>query len=372
MLLKLLTSMDKERFSNQVVSLTGIGPIGKKLLAQGIPVSQLGMPNGKVNILELAKLWRLLRYHEPAILQTWLYHADLMGLISGKLAGIKNIYWNIRCSYVDLEKYHPITKWTIKLCSLLSCFPKIVITNSIEAKKFHVGLGYKVKHWEVIPNGFDLNRFKLDNHAKSTLLAELHSSDNTRAKNRKNKANIKNQNGIFLIGMVARYDPMKDHTTFIKAACHLLQKRLDVHFILVGKGVEWKNTNLVRQIPGFLQEHFHLLGERNDIENITSALDIASSTSYGEGFSNSIGEAMASRVPCVVTDVGDSSYIVGETGLVVSPRNPDAVAKAWEKILNMDEEERLDLGRAARNRILSHFSIERVAKQYEHLYTKML
>ena len=162
MLLKLLSFMDDDDFSNQVVSLTGIGPIGEKIMAQGIPVYALNMPSGRLTLGGLVKLWRLLHSIRPTILQTWLYHADLLSLIFGKLARIRKICWNVRCSYIDLGKYRRSTEWTVKLCSLLSSFPETIITNSREALNFHVNLGYKAKRWEVIPNGFDLDKFKPD------------------------------------------------------------------------------------------------------------------------------------------------------------------------------------------------------------------
>jgi glycosyltransferase involved in cell wall biosynthesis len=100
-----------------------------------------------------------------------------------------------------------------------------------------------------------------------------------------------------------------------------------------------------------------------------AALDILSlSSAFGEGFPNAIGEAMACEVPCVVTDVGDSAEIVGDAGLVVPPRNPTAMAEAWETLLAKSPEERRVLGRAARERIARNFSLDVVTRQYEILY----
>ena len=154
MLLRLLSSMDKNRFSNQVISLTDIGPVGKKLVAQGIPVHTLKMPRGAVTIRGLARLWKMLVMQRPMILQTWLYHGDLLGFIFGKLAGIRFILWNIRCSYMNLKEYHPTTGLTIRLCSILSSFPELIVTNSLRARIYHIGLGYNARRWKIIPNGF--------------------------------------------------------------------------------------------------------------------------------------------------------------------------------------------------------------------------
>lgn len=372
MLWRLLSCMDRSQFSNQVVSLTDIGAIGQRIRAQGVLVHSLNMPNGRLTLVGLAKLWRLLHAIRPAILQTWLYHADLLGLIFGKLAGIRNICWNIRCSYLDLGKYRLSTKWTIRLCSLLSSFPQAIITNSRAAQEFHVHLDYKAKRWELIPNGFDLNKFKPDEQAKQRLLAELGLADNQKTENREQETLEKNQNRVLLIGFVARYDPMKDHSTFIKAACLLVQERRDVHFILAGRDVKWENGLLARQIPDVWKDHFLLLGERNDMENITAGLDIASSVSYGEGFPNTIGEAMSCGVPCVVTDVGDSAVIVGKTGRVVPARDPEALAIAWKELIDLGDEGRERLGLAARKRIRDHFELSEIARKYEAFYSSLV
>ena len=161
---------------------------------------------------------------------------------------------------------------------------------------------------------------------------------------------------------------MKDHSTFLKAASLLLRERNDVHFVLVGNGVNLENRMMSTQIPNVWKDRFHLLGERDDIEYITAALDIASLASHGEAFPNIICEAMACGVPCVATNVGDTAHIIGETGLMVAPRDPVAMAKAWASMLAMSEEDRRALGQSTRRRVFSLFSIDKVTRQYEELY----
>ncbi len=369
MLLKLLSGMNNERFANQVVSLTDVGPIGEQILAQGIPVYALFMPNGRVNASGLVKLWRLLYTLRPRILQTWLYHADLLGLIFGKLACIKNVCWNIRCSYHDLKKYRSSTKWTIKMCSIFSPVPDVIIANSYRGREFHVDLGYRAKKWSVIPNGFDLNKFTTDQIARTKLLHELGLTHRLNKGN--DKSNNGNRNPPMLIGLIARYDPMKDHSTFIKSACSLLKEKKDAHFVLVGRDIRWENTLLAKDIPDIWKSHFHLLGERNDVGKITAGLDIATSSSYGEGFPNTVCEAMACEIPCVATDVGDSARIIGATGMVVPPKDPGALAMAWREMIDLGEEGRRMLGVAARNRIIDRFELSQIVEKYETLYTSL-
>lgn len=362
MLWKLLSFMDKKVFSNHVICLTDIGPVGERIVSLGIPVYSVNLQSGRITPKGIITLWKLFRSIRPAVLQTWLYHADLLGLIFGKLSSIKHIYWNVRCSYMELDNYRFSTRLTRKLCSLFSSFPDAILTNSKKARVYHQSIGYRAKRWEVVPNGFDITRLRPNGDVKSRIRKELGVPNNSLKGN-------KRSGPFFLIGLIARYDPMKGHETFIRAACHLLQERIDVHFILAGRDVEWGNRELASQIPAAFHGHFHLLGQISDTQTITAALDIASSASLGEGFSNTVGEAMACGVPCVVTDVGDSSYLVGDTGLVVPPRDPVSMAEAWQQILAMSNEARRDLGISARNRIISKFPIARVVKRYENIYS---
>ncbi|MDY6879381.1 MAG: glycosyltransferase [Thermodesulfobacteriota bacterium] len=369
-LFNLLSSMDKSFFLNSVISLTDIGSVGQEMMKKGIPVYSLNMPNGRLTFTGMAMLWRLLSTIRPVILQTWLYHSDLLGLIFGRLSGIKNICWNIRCSYMKLDDYRVSTRWVFKLCSILSSIPKVVVTNSLEARQFHRDSGYRPNQWKVIPNGFDLNQFKPDVQTKASFISEL-IEDSSFWKDKRETERGKCLAPIS-IGFVARCDPMKDHSTFFKAAFLLLQENKDVCFILAGKGITEENNKLLALIQDNQMDHFRLLGERSDIPKVTAALDIACSVSHGEGFPNTIGEAMACGVPCVVTDVGDSAMIVGGTGRVVPPRNPEALAAAWKALIDLGEEGRSALGEAARRRIQEHFELSRIVGQYERLYRSLV
>lgn len=357
MLYRLLSSMDDRRFRNRVVCLTDMGLVGRDMQRSGIPVVALNIPPGHVRLRALATLWNLLRRHRPDILQTWLYHSDLLGLVFWKATGVKHMCWNIRCSYMDLDQYHATTRWTLRFCSLLSPFPTRILTNSVAAKAFHIQIGYRRSGWNVIPNGFDLERFRPDPAAKDSLIGEL---------------GLEKEPDLFLIGFMARFDPMKDHATFLEAASRLLERGRNAHFVMAGAGVEPSNQALVRRIPVRWKKRFHLCGRREDVERITAGLDIATLASHGEGFPNVVCEAMACGVPCVVVDVGDSARIVEDPRLVVPPRRPDALARAWESVMDMPKEDRVQLGKNARRRIQTRFDIRRVARAYETLYTDIV
>jgi glycosyltransferase involved in cell wall biosynthesis len=263
--------------------------------------------------------------------------------------------WNIRCSDMDMSRYSHLSRLVLRVLAGLSGCPDLVVVNSEAGRRLHEKLGYSPRRWEIVPNGFDLNRFHPDAAARRSLREELSIAPDS-----------------LLIGLVARHDPMKDHQTFLEAAGLVARERSDVHFVLVGHGINRHNAQLAELISRLaLEEQIHLLDERGDIPRLMAALDILALSSLGEGFPNVVGEAMACGIPCVVTDVGDAADVVGETGIVVPPRDPKAMADAWKKLLGLPASKRQSLGRDARRRVEDSFSIQSVARRYEQLYRDM-
>jgi glycosyltransferase involved in cell wall biosynthesis len=356
MLYKLVSSMDRDKFEMQVVSLTDIGPIGKKIEDLGIPVRALGMKRGTPDPRMLFKLTRWLKKDRPDIIQTWMYHSDLMGGLAARLAGRIPVVWGIHHSNLDPKGNKRTTIWTAKTCAWFSRWlPVKIVCCSEASKRVHTALGYAAEKMVVIPNGFDLNLFKPDLEEGTLVRQELGIPEDT-----------------IIIGMVGRFDPQKDHLNFIKGAALLQKKIPDVQFLLCGDDVTWGNHQLSTWIKNAgLSGYFHLLGRRNDIPRIMTALDIASSSSYGEGFPNVVGEAMACGTPCVVTDVGDSASIVGDTGIVVPPKDSNDLALAWKELIEIGKDRRQRLGDNARLRIKENFSLPSVVRRYEELYESL-
>lgn len=355
MLYKLVSGMDRQRFRPVVVSLTTGGAVAERIADLGIPVHSLGMRRGQPTPQSLWWLATLLRRERPAILQTWLYHADLLGLLVAPLAGGMPVIWNVRSSNMDMSHYSRLSAWTVRACARLSQHPRAVVINSATGRAFHERSGYRPREWALIPNGFDLQQFRPDAAARAATRAELGIPPDA-----------------FAVGLMARRDPMKDHPTFLRAAALLRHRHPEVHFILAGQGVTSEDPELRRLIEaGDLGAHAHLLGERRDMPQLLAALDVASLTStFGEGFPNVVGEAMACAVPCVVTDAGDAAAIVGDTGFVVPFRDPAAIAAAWERLIDLPPEERQALATRARQRVAEHYSLAAIIGQYEDLYAR--
>ncbi len=268
MLYRLLSALDRERFSPAVISLREEGPLAEKIRALGIPVKALGMRPGFANPLAQARLAGWLRAAQPALVQTWMYHADLLGGLAARWVGLP-VIWGLHNNVLDRRSTKRFTFWTVKACAWFSPWlPAKIISCSAAAAESHARLGYRREKMVVIPNGFDLQAFRPDAAARASVRAELGLPDDAP-----------------LIGLVARYDPIKDHHNFVEAAAYLRQRFPEVHFLLCGEGVTWQNAELggwIRQKG--LSSSFHLLGRREDAPSLTAALDIATNSSIGESF----------------------------------------------------------------------------------------
>ena len=357
MLYKLLSRIDRNRFVPEITSLTDYVPLAEKFRTIEVPVRVLKMRRGVPDPRWVFRLSNVLGQHRPHLVQTWMYHADLIGGLAAKLSGRIPVIWNIRHSSLAPGSSKRTTRLTAKACARLSsCLPAKIICCAETAKRIHIDLGYDSSRMLVIPNGFDLGSFKPDPEAKKNLSRELGIPP-----------------GSIIIGLVARFHPEKNHETFIQAAALLKAKAPNVRFVLCGDGITWENKELTAWIEAAgLHDSFHLLGHRSDIPQLVASFDIATSSSLSEGFSNTIGEAMACAVPCVVTDVGDSASIVGKTGKVVLPQNPEALSTAWLELIDLERDGRQELGRLARQRILQHYSLDLIVKRYEELYSDIV
>lgn len=354
MLYRFLAHLDRTRFTAQVVSLTDyMVPFGDRIKELGIPVRSLGMRSGVPDVRAVLLLARWMRKDRPDVIQTWQYHADLIGGMAAKLAGGIPVSWGIQNSDLSAEGSKRMTVLTAKACAWASGWlPARVVCCSEVARRIHVDLGYQPEKMMVIPNACDLTAFRPDVEAREAVRRELDIPV-----------------GAPVIGLMARFDPQKDHRTFLQAAALLHRERPDVHFLLCGRNVTWENETLGRWIDeASVRSRCRLLGLRQDIPRLTAALDIATlSSAFGEAFPMVIGEAMGSAVPCVVTDVGDCAQIVGDTGLVVPPRHPEALAKAWRESVDLGSEQRARLGLDARQRMKDLFDINTITARYQDL-----
>lgn len=351
-----------QQFQCHVVSLMDEGTYGEKIRALGVPVTCVGMKRGIPTLYSLFKLRRIARHISPDIIQGWMYHGNIAGSFSCKfLPGSCILCWNIRQSLYDICYEKTMTKMVIRASRYLSAGPNAIIYNSMVSRGQHEKFGFHSTNGKVIPNGIDIEKFTVSRDA--------------------NRIKMRKQLGIsqdaVVIALVARLHPMKNHPLFIKAALQIAERYNSAVFLLCGRNVTYENEKICSLIPVKFRSRFLLLGERQDMPDLFAAMDIvSSSSSYGEAFPNVIGEAMACGLPCVVTDVGDSAYIVGDTGVVVPSRDLQAFIAGIEKLLVLSIEDRQQIGMMARTRVKKYFSLPAVVNiystHYEQLFQQLL
>ena len=357
MLYKLLKGMNKDLFYCEVISLTGFGLIGSKLRGLGCQVTALGMRRGVPSLLIMLKLFFLVRNSKPDLVQTWMYHSDLIGGVIARLCGVENVCWNIRHCNLDPDKNKFLTLLTAKFCALFSNFiPSRIICNSHAGKQTHCNFGYVPEKLHVIPNGFDVHEFFPNSKIRKQVRESLRIEDDR-----------------FVFGSVGRYDPQKNHQDLFRSFALVVQRFPKALLICCGKDISFENPEIIDQIQSLnLSENVLCLGLRKDVSQVLNAFDVFVSSSLGEGFSNAIGEAMAVRIPCVVTDVGDSGKLIGNTGWVVEPNCHVKLAQGMILAVRTSSDELEKRGRQARSRVGEVFSIEAIITLFEQLYIKLI
>ncbi|PYR16614.1 MAG: phosphatidylinositol alpha-mannosyltransferase [Acidobacteria bacterium] len=350
MLYQLLKAQIAPTHLAHAVSLTDmIGLVGRRIEGLGVPVSALGMKRGRVSPAGFVRLVRLMAREKPDLIQTWMYHADLLGGIAARTLGIP-VIWGVRHEYNPRDK--ALTRLTRRTCALLSTWmPESVVFNSESSLRGHARGGYAARKLVVIHNGFDLSSFRPDARTRIEVRRELGIPEDAP-----------------VVGLVARHHPDKDHGTFVAAAARIRERCGSARFVLCGKEVEWSNSDLVALLDRYgLRPAAHLLGNRLDVERLYAALDVACLSSRTESFPNVLGEAMACGVPCVSTDCGAVREIVGETGYVVPVGDSEALAAGVLRLLRLDETARAALGAAVRLRIMNAYDLAAVVQRFDEV-----
>lgn len=339
-----------------VVSLMDEGKYGSLLEENGIKVYYLNMKPNSISLRGLIKLYRIIRKIKPDVVQTWMYHADLIGGIVSRLAGITNVVWGVHHTTLVKGESKRSTIIIAKMNAILSRFvPKKIIYCAEKSREVQESIGFKQSKAVVVANGYNISKFRSSDEDRISFREELSIGDE-----------------VFLIGHVGRYDPLKDHQNLIEAIAKLKSKDKKIKVVLVGTNLDDRNKELSKKISNYnLTNDFILLGKRNDIATVMNGFDLFVLSSSSEGFPNVLAEAMACGTPCVTTDVGDAAVIVGPTGWVAPPREPQALANA---IMQAQDEKHLNeqrwLGRKkeCRNRIVDNFSIEKMVQNYKTVW----
>lgn len=338
----------------RVVSLTDGGRIAEDIRALGISVECLGGRRGVLTLRQLLRLRRIVIDSRARVVQAWMYHANVVcALVLQTLLRARRprLYTSVRGAAHARSKQKALLRLVRRADAFLSHAAEKIVFNSRVAAGQHVALGYKATRIVVIPNGFDSERFRPDETRRSLWRERLEAGDR------------------ILVGIVARRDVVKDHPGFLDAAAHLADGDAQWLFVCAGSGCGETDETIVNWVrERGLTGRVRLLGECADVSGLYDALDILVSSSISEAFPNVIGEAMASGVTVVATDVGDCRDLVGDTGLVVPPRDAAALATAIRSIASESSAARLARRARARARIVEHFSVRAFVARYEALY----
>ncbi|OUR75196.1 hypothetical protein A9Q75_17995 [Colwellia psychrerythraea] len=342
-----------------IISIMGDGIYGEHLRALGNEVFSLDVPQGKFKLGCIYKIYKLVKKIGPDVVQTWLYHADLLGGAIARVAGVKAVVWGIRHSNLDEKLNSRVIIYIAKISAMFSgIIPSKIISCSEKAAEVHIEIGYNEDKMRVIPNGYDLSKLRFSQEA--------------RVRNR----TLWGVNDDFVFGMVGRWNPLKDHANLIKALENMqVSKTRPIKCVLVGPGIDDSNTELTALIHKYELNHVvSLMGPTSDINEVMSAFDALVLPSSGEAFPNVVAEAMACSTPCIVTDVGDASLIVNKYGWVVPPVDHIALSVAMEKlILQRDNHESwAELKENCRKRIEDDFSIEKMVSRFDKVWKSAL
>jgi glycosyltransferase involved in cell wall biosynthesis len=356
MLYRLLAATDRRRFAPSVISLIDRGALGARIEALDIPVHTLKLRPGPGLLTGPARLIPLLRSLRPDLLQGWMYHGNLAATLAGLITGAPTV-WGIHYSLSNPAGERLATRAIIGLSRLLSRWPAATVYVSRISAEQHAAQGFADRNIRIIPNGFDGEIHRPSTGGRQRFRAKIGADEDE-----------------ILVGLIARYHPMKDHANLLRAARAFSGATPRMRWVLAGPGVDASNAELTALIAGLgLAEDTVLLGECGDVAEILAGLDLlCMSSSHGEAFPMVVGEAMATGLPCIVTDVGDAAWLVGDTGWVVPPRDPDALAAALGEARALGRAARVDCGMAARRRVLEKFSLNAATSAYQDLYQSLL
>jgi glycosyltransferase involved in cell wall biosynthesis len=356
MLTKLVAASLFSKEVHIVISLMDKGTLGDQV-SKYAELYSLDLKAGDLSLKSLINLYRIIKQEDPDIIQGWMYHANIAALLVNFILR-KKLVWNVRQSLVDIKLEKRLTAILIRMSAFFSgCVDKIIFNSHVSLSQ-HVKIGFAERNTVVIANGFDLDKFRPQS-SEQILAFKL-------------KYGLPQNSKIF--GHVARYHPMKNHIGFIYEISKVLFEQPNLYCVMVGKGVSEVNAELVNAINNTnYPDRFIILGERHDLANIYGVFDfIVNSSQWGEAFPNVIGEAMACGTPCIVTDVGDSKYIVADLGFVYSPSKSEELNPYLNQCINMTTDEYLRLSISCRDHISKNYSINTIYKQYIQLYKKLL
>ena len=338
-----------------IISLGSDGRYGPMLRKRNFHVHSLNLGNRSNAVFALWRFRKIVQEFKPDIIQGWMYHGNLFASLASLWVDHQTaVSWNIRQSLDDIKTEKLLTAIVIRLLAKISNRPKAIVYNSFHSKRLHEEFGFSSDASEIIPNGFDIKNWRPNIVQQQQVRSELRLS-----------------NHDLLVGFVGRHHYQKDITTFL-SGCKLAMEQLpDLHVALVGEGLDENNATLLQSCAGLRSHNLHLLGRRSDVERIMTGFDIFGMSSISEAFPNVLGEAMATALPCIATDVGDCKRLLDGCGIIVAPQSPVQISEAILHYSSMSLTHRKQIGQSAREKIASMYTIQNMVSKYLDLYRKI-
>ncbi|SIR05349.1 Glycosyltransferase involved in cell wall bisynthesis [Alkalispirochaeta americana] len=362
MLYKLLRETDPSRVAPAVLSLSSGGPLATDITDLGIPLWEIPMPGGMPRRGFRPAFREVLARVQPDVVASWMYRAN--AVCSALVPEPTPLVWHIRQSLDHNSSQRLLFRFTRQVNRaitqpwgrLLGRSPDMALYNSYASRDQHRRAGYRASRDGVIPNGFDLDLFRPQEDLRRLARQRWGFGDDE-----------------LLFGIVGRYHPIKNHIGFVRAAGHVRQERKTARFVMIGRGLDRENRILLKEIAARgLEDSVLLLGEQRNLPEVYNGLDILVSASLVEAFPNVLGEGMACGRPCIATAVGDSSRVLGDTGLTVAAGDSRLLGEAMLEAARWPLQERTRRSVAARARVEDHFSIPSVARAFQEAYEGVL
>lgn len=351
MLSRFAGSLQATAFKPSVLSLMAPGVVAKHLGDQGVPVGTLGLGESELALKAIVGLRRAVASSDADILHGWMYHGNLAASLGAIMHRRQPVLWSIHHSIDDVSVEKKRTQWVIRLLARCSKSVAAISYCSRVSANQHEALGFDPLKRAVIPNGVDCSVFRPDDAARPGLRKRFGIPD-----------------GRLIIGNVARAHPMKNHGGFVRVLANLRDEGFDVHGLIIGAGHESAEAQRIA-CETDMHDRLTMPGPMSDIDKLLPGIDIFMlSSAWGEAFPLSVAEAMACGVPCIVTDVGDCRWLVGDDALVSAPQDVDALSAVLRRMLQLEPNERQQLGLAGRRRVLEKFSLEKYTESHLALY----
>lgn len=355
-LFNLTASRCNADLTHSVVSLANFGHYGALLCQAGVSVEAFDMQTASGLAKAPFRLRNLVRRLRPDIVQGWMPHGNMVATVAASMADRPvGLAWNVRQALYDLSAEKRATRWMIRGLTACSQRPDAIIYNSHQGRDHHEALGFSSLNGLVIPNGFDTERWRPDPNRRAALRAEFGLGDD-----------------VPLAGFVGRYDPLKDLPTFLAASALAMKADPQLHVVMIGEGLTGENTALARFFADLPAQRFHALGPRDNIEALLPGMDFFCLSSVSEASPNVVGEAMASGLPCIATDVGDCARLIDGHGWIVPRSDPARMAEAMVEAARMDIARREEIGKAARQRMIAFYGLAATVGAYANLYDSIL